>query len=68
MAMAGPHLLPKGLQCGFLTRSTLTFNATSCAVVYKPHWWLLSWVAFRIIGLENAMFWAVVAGVLHTVP
>lgn len=30
--------------------------------------WLLSWAAFIIIGLDNAMFWAVLAGVLHTIP
>jgi predicted PurR-regulated permease PerM len=29
---------------------------------------LLSWVAFRWIGLENAGAWAAVAGVLHIVP
>ena len=29
---------------------------------------LLSWIAFRWIGLENAGAWAVVAGVLHIVP
>jgi predicted PurR-regulated permease PerM len=29
---------------------------------------LLSWVAFRWIGLENAGAWAVVAGLLHIVP
>ncbi len=30
--------------------------------------WILSWIAFAIIGLENAMFWAIMAGVLHTIP
>lgn len=30
--------------------------------------WLLSWAAFKIIGLDNAMFWAIIAGVAHTVP
>jgi predicted PurR-regulated permease PerM len=29
---------------------------------------LLSWVAFALIGLDNAPFWAVAAGVLHLVP
>jgi predicted PurR-regulated permease PerM len=29
---------------------------------------LLSWIAFRLIGLENAGAWAVAAGVLHVVP
>ena len=29
---------------------------------------LLSWVAFRWIGLENAGAWAVAAGVLHFIP
>jgi len=29
---------------------------------------LLSWVAFRLIGLENAGAWAVAAGLLHIVP
>ena len=29
---------------------------------------LLSWIAFRWIGLENAGAWAVVAGLLHIVP
>ena len=29
---------------------------------------LLSWVAFRWIGLDNAGAWAVVAGLLHAVP
>lgn len=30
--------------------------------------WGLSYAAFAMIGLENAMFWAVVAGIAHTVP
>jgi predicted PurR-regulated permease PerM len=30
--------------------------------------WLLSWAAFAMIGLDNAMFWAIVAGVAHMVP
>lgn len=29
---------------------------------------LLSWAAFRLIGLENAGAWGVAAGVLHVVP
>jgi predicted PurR-regulated permease PerM len=29
---------------------------------------LLSWIAFRAIGLENAGAWAVAAGLLHIVP
>ena len=29
---------------------------------------LLSWAAFRVIGLENAGAWAVAAGVLHFIP
>jgi predicted PurR-regulated permease PerM len=29
---------------------------------------LLSWIAFRWIGLENAGAWAVAAGLLHIVP
>ena len=29
---------------------------------------LLSWVAFRLIGLENAGAWAAAAGLLHVVP
>ncbi|HYG44972.1 MAG TPA: AI-2E family transporter [Bordetella sp.] len=29
---------------------------------------LLSWVAFRMLGLENAATWAVVAGALHIIP
>ena len=29
---------------------------------------LMSWAAFRIVGLENAGTWAVAAGVLHIVP
>lgn len=29
---------------------------------------LLSWVAFRLLGLENAATWAVVAGALHIIP
>lgn len=29
---------------------------------------LLSWVAFRLIGLDNAGAWAVAAGVLHLIP
>jgi predicted PurR-regulated permease PerM len=29
---------------------------------------LLSWAAFALIGLDNAAFWAVAAGVLHLVP
>ena len=29
---------------------------------------LLSWVLFRMIGLENAGAWAVVAGLLHVIP
>jgi predicted PurR-regulated permease PerM len=29
---------------------------------------ILSWIAFRWIGLENAGAWAVVAGLLHIVP
>ena len=29
---------------------------------------LLSWVAFRLIGLENAGAWAVATGVLHLIP
>ncbi|WP_124948405.1 AI-2E family transporter [Sulfuriferula thiophila] len=29
---------------------------------------LLSWVAFRLIGLDNAGGWAVTAGLLHTIP
>lgn len=29
---------------------------------------LLTWVAFRLIGLENAGTWAVVAGALHVIP
>ncbi|MCC3263412.1 AI-2E family transporter, partial [Paenibacillus polymyxa] len=29
---------------------------------------LLSWVAFRWLGLENAATWAVVAGALHIIP
>jgi predicted PurR-regulated permease PerM len=29
---------------------------------------LLSWIAFRMIGLENAGAWAVAAGLLHIVP
>ncbi|MCJ7452226.1 MAG: AI-2E family transporter [Steroidobacteraceae bacterium] len=29
---------------------------------------LLSWIAFRWIGLDNAGAWAVVAGLLHVVP
>lgn len=28
----------------------------------------LTWVAFALIGLDNAAFWAVTAGVLHLVP
>jgi predicted PurR-regulated permease PerM len=30
--------------------------------------WLLSWAAFGIIGLENALVWAILAGALHLVP
>jgi predicted PurR-regulated permease PerM len=29
---------------------------------------LLTWAAFRVIGLDNAGAWAVVAGVLHFIP
>ncbi|WP_312429237.1 AI-2E family transporter [Achromobacter sp.] len=29
---------------------------------------LLSWAAFRMLGLENAATWAVVAGALHIIP
>jgi predicted PurR-regulated permease PerM len=29
---------------------------------------LLTWIAFRLIGLENAGAWAVAAGVLHFIP
>jgi predicted PurR-regulated permease PerM len=29
---------------------------------------VMSWVAFALIGLDNAPFWAVAAGVLHLVP
>lgn len=29
---------------------------------------VLSWVAFRLLGLENATTWAVVAGALHIIP
>jgi len=29
---------------------------------------LMSWVAFRLLGLENAATWAVVAGALHIIP
>lgn len=29
---------------------------------------LLSWLAFRLIGLDNAGAWAVAAGVLHLIP
>jgi len=29
---------------------------------------LLSWLAFRLLGLENAATWAVVAGALHIIP
>ncbi|WP_313621971.1 AI-2E family transporter [Achromobacter sp.] len=29
---------------------------------------LLSWVAFRMLGLENAATWAIVAGALHIIP
>jgi predicted PurR-regulated permease PerM len=29
---------------------------------------LLTWAAFRIIGLDNAGIWAVVAGALHIIP
>ena len=29
---------------------------------------LLSWAAFRLLGLENAATWAIVAGALHIIP
>lgn len=29
---------------------------------------VLSWIAFRLLGLENAATWAVVAGALHIIP
>ena len=29
---------------------------------------LLSWIAFRWIGLDNAGAWAVAAGLLHIIP
>lgn len=29
---------------------------------------LLAWIAFRLIGLENAGAWAAAAGLLHVVP
>jgi len=29
---------------------------------------LMSWAAFRLLGLENAATWAVVAGALHIIP
>ena len=29
---------------------------------------VMSWVAFALIGLDNAAFWAVTAGVLHLIP
>jgi len=29
---------------------------------------ILTWAAFRIVGLENAGTWAIVAGVLHIIP
>ncbi len=29
---------------------------------------LLTWIAFRLIGLENAGAWAVAAGLLHVIP
>ncbi|MFJ1299075.1 AI-2E family transporter [Pseudomonadota bacterium AL_CKDN230030165-1A_HGKHYDSX7] len=29
---------------------------------------LLSWIAFRLLGLENAATWAVAAGALHIIP
>jgi predicted PurR-regulated permease PerM len=29
---------------------------------------VLSWIAFRMIGLEQAVFWAVAAGVFNTIP
>ncbi len=29
---------------------------------------LLSWITFKIIGLENATFWAALAGGLHLIP
>ena len=30
--------------------------------------WALSWAAFGIIGLKNAMIWAILAGALHSIP
>lgn len=29
---------------------------------------VLSWIAFRLLGLENAATWAIVAGALHIIP
>ena len=29
---------------------------------------LVAWILFAVVGLENALFWAVVGGILHLIP
>ena len=47
---------------GSIQKYMLMLLATNLLVV------LLSWMAFRAIGLENAGAWAVAAGIFHIVP
>jgi len=69
LRISGPSLSKRKITAGILDdidRAIQNYMLT--LLVANVALGLLSWVAFRLIGLDNAGAWAVAAGVLHFIP
>ncbi len=69
MRISGPSLSKRKITAAILDdidRSIQNYMLT--LLVANVLLGVLTWIAFRLIGLDNAGAWAVAAGVLHFVP
>ncbi len=67
--ITGPTLTRKKITVNILTNINLSIQRyMTMLLVTNVLVGLVSYVAFRLLGLENALAWAVAAGVLHIVP
>lgn len=67
--ITGPTLSRKKITVNILTNINLSIQRyMTMLLVTNVLVGLVSWMAFRAFGLENALAWAVAAGFLHIVP
>ena len=67
--IAGPSLQRRRSPCRSSTKSTRRSSGSCwCCVIASAVVGVASWIAFRTVDLDQAVFWAVMAGAFNSIP